>query len=157
MLDGNLGGNKALIKELSRYGALRVGAETFMEEARQQNLANLEIWRAVIKDQEFYLATKDPKNFFYASWIYHVARDQHVELPYNNCERLGDLVETGLGVLHLATIFPEDLFSIIKDANVMWRRMETSMTYKAKWTSPPHFGTSTGQKAPLVVTANAVL
>ena len=30
------------------------------------------------------------------------------------------------------------------------------MTYKAKWTNPPHFGTSTGQKAPPLITTNAV-
>ena len=79
-----------------------------------------------------------------------------LELQCNNFERLGDLVETGLGVLYLATIFPETLSILVKEPGVMWRRMETSMTYKVKWTDPPNFGTSTGQGAPSLVTTNEV-
>jgi hypothetical protein len=126
-LDKNLGENKARRKELSRYGALRLGADAFLKEAQ---LTGMEIWRAVVNNQEFYLATKYPMSSFYASWIYHVAREQNVELQYHNCERLGDLVETRLGVLYLATIFSQDLSEIVTEPGIIPRKMETSMTAK---------------------------
>ena len=54
-LDKNLGENKALRKELSRYGALRLGGDEFVNLAQQQDLLNVEVWRAVVKGQEYFL------------------------------------------------------------------------------------------------------
>ena len=116
----------------------------------------MDIWRAVANGQEYFLATQDPMNYVYASWIYHLSTVKGITPHYNNCERLGDLVEAGLGVLYLATIFPEASSNIVKEPGVMWRRIETSMTYKVKWADPPNFGTSTGQCAPSLVTTDAV-
>ena len=38
----------------------------------------------------------------------------------------------------------------------MWRRVETSMTYRVKWPHTPSFGTSTGQCAPPLAMTEAV-
>jgi len=54
-------------------------------------------------------------NYFYASWIYHLSIVQDIDLQDNKCDRLGDLVETGLGVLYLATIFPDALSEIVRE------------------------------------------
>ena len=56
------------------------------------------------------MATRDPN----ASWLYNVALGR--DMPYRNQERLGDLVEAGLGLLYLANMFPSDMMPIIKDA-----------------------------------------
>jgi hypothetical protein len=124
-LDDNLAHCKALRKELSRVGALRVDEEVFVEEANAQNFADFEVWRTTVENKEYYMATRDFMNQNHASWFRYVMSGKNFR--YSNCGRLGDLVEAGLGLLYLANMFPNDLKHIIKDTNKMWRRLETSM------------------------------
>jgi hypothetical protein len=152
-LDINLGNTQALRKELSRYGAWRLGADEFVNFAQQQDLVHVDVWRTVANGRDYFLATQDPMNGVYASWIYNLLKTQGY---YNKWERLGELVETGLGVLYLATFFPEDLACIIMEPGVMWRRLETSMTFRVNWPDTPSFGTSTEQCAPSLAMTQAV-
>jgi len=57
-LDKNLGETNAFRKELSRYGALRLGADEFVHLARQQDLLSVEVWRAVVRGQEYSFGNK---------------------------------------------------------------------------------------------------
>jgi hypothetical protein len=96
-LDDNLAHCKVLSKELSRFGAIRVDEELFVEEANAQNFADFEVWRTKVENKEYYMATRDVMNHNYAAWCYHVMSGKN--LRDSKCERLGDLVEAGLGLL----------------------------------------------------------
>jgi choline dehydrogenase-like flavoprotein len=61
-LDVNMQGNQALQKELSRYGALRVSEDVFLQEANAENLKIFDVWRTVLVGEEYYMATPDPTN-----------------------------------------------------------------------------------------------
>ena len=86
----------------------------------------------------YYLATYDPMNNVYASWLYHVANG--LQLPTSNIERLGDIAEAGLALLYLATMYPSNFAEIIPNPNLMWRRIETSIRSRETWTCPIKLG-----------------
>jgi hypothetical protein len=119
-LEENLTNNQPLQKELSHFGALRVPDEVFLETAAAEHLTDFQIWEATVDGDVYYLATRDPTNKVYAAWLYYVAKG--LNLPVNNCERLGDMVEAGLGLLYIASMFPSDFAQIIEEPNMMWRK-----------------------------------
>jgi hypothetical protein len=99
-LEENLMNNQPLQKELSHLAGVRVPDEVFMRTAIAEQLTYLEIWEATVDGDIYYLATRDPTNKVYAAWLYNVAKG--INMPFNNCEELGDVVEAGLGLLYLA-------------------------------------------------------
>ena len=101
------------------------------------------------------MATRDPMNQVYAAWLYNVAKGSN--LPYTNCERLGDVVEAGLGLLYLASMFTTDLEGIVDEPNTMWRRIETSIAAHHTWNCPLTFGRSTGRSAGQLITTPVIL
>jgi hypothetical protein len=53
---------------------------------------------------------------------------------------LGDIVEAGLGLLYLATMYPSNFVEIMPNPNLMWRRIETSIGSRDTWTCPIALG-----------------
>ena len=51
----------------------------------------------------FYQSVQDLSNYAYATWLQACAREAKIELPSNNQEKLGDMVEAALGLCHLAS------------------------------------------------------
>ena len=126
ILYDNLSFDKALLKELSRFGAVRLGQDKFVDEAIQENLRLYDIWIAESGGQRYYMATYDATNIVYASWFANVLGEDN--LLTTNVDRLGDMVERGLGFLYLASMFPKQMQHLMYDPNWMWRRIETSIT-----------------------------
>jgi hypothetical protein len=124
-LEENLMTNQPLQNGLSHFGALHVPDEVFMRTAVAEQLTDLEIWETTVNEDVYYLSTRDPTNHVYAAWLYHVAKG--MKMPFNNCERLGDVVEAGWGLLYLAPMFPSNFAEIVEEPNMMWRRIETSI------------------------------
>ena len=100
--------------------------------------------------ERYYLATYDPMNHVYATWLYNVANG--LRMPFTNVERLGDIVEAGLGLLYLASMCPSSFAEIITNPNLMWRRIETSMESRSTWTSSIKSGRSKRKKVGLLLT-----
>ena len=99
-------------------------------------LNDFDVWEAEVDGD--YLATYDPMNDVYAAWLYHITSG--LQLPAINIERLGDIVEAGLGLLYLATVYPSNFAEIIPNPNWMWRRIETSINSRETWTCPIKLG-----------------
>ena len=95
-MDENLIKRPTLRKALSHFGALRITSEVFKTVVIAEQLNDFDIWEAEVDGDRYYLATYDPKNNVYASWLHHVANGLH--LPTKNIDRLGDIVEAGLGL-----------------------------------------------------------
>ena len=136
-LDDNLKKRASLQKAVSHFGALRLTSKKFKEVIKEGRLKDFDVWDAEINGKMYYLATSDPMNEAYAAWLWHVLRGQ--QLPSLNRERLGDIVEAGLGLLYLAIMYPLNFRGIITEANWMWRRIETSMGSRKTWTCPIQF------------------
>jgi len=103
-LDDNLRKRPSLQKAVSHFGALGLTSEKFKEVIEEGRLKDFDVWDAEINGRMYYLATSDPMNEAYAAWLWHALRGQ--QLPSLNQERLGDIVEAGLGLLYLATMYP---------------------------------------------------
>ena len=80
-----------------------------------------------------------------------------LQLPAINIERLGDLVEAGLGLLYLATIYPSNFAEIIPNPNWMWRRIETSIKSRETWTCPIKLGKKDRKSTGMLVTTQEEL
>jgi hypothetical protein len=133
-LDDNLRKRPSLQKAVSHFGALRLTSEKFKEVIEEGKLKDFYVWDAEINGKMYYLATSDPTNETYAAWLWHALRGQ--QLPSLNQERLGDIVEAGLGLLYLATMYPSNFADFLPNPNLMWRRIETSMGSRDVWTCP---------------------
>jgi len=145
----NLSFDKSLLKELSKFGAIRISQDKLVDEAVQENLELYEVWMAESGGQKYYMASYDPTNIVYASWFANILGEDN--LPTTNCERLGDMVEAGLGFLYLATMFPQHMQPLMYDPTWMWRRIETSITSRRSWKSSFKFGKrKPGSSGPLV-------
>ncbi len=68
----------------------------------------------------------------YASWVYAIAGEQRERLYSTNRGRLGDMVETALGVCKLTDEYGDVLGKYLEDPNSMSNRIEpvsyTSLT-----------------------------
>jgi hypothetical protein len=137
-LDENLMKRPPLQKTLSHFGALHITSEVFKATVAAEQLTDFDIWEAEVDGDRYYLATYDPMNHVYAAWLYHVANG--LRLTTINIERLGDIVEAGLGLLHLATMYPSNFAEIMPNPNLMWRRIETSIGSRKTWTCPIQLG-----------------
>ena len=137
-LDENLMKRPQLQKAVSHFGALRVSSEKFKEAVAAGKLKDFDVWDAEVDGVRHYLATIDPMNEVYAAWLWNVTRG--LQLPSSNMDRLGDIVEAGLGLLYLATMYPSNFEGIVSNPNWMWRRIETSMRSQKTWTCPIKMG-----------------
>ena len=133
-LDDNLMKRPRLQKAVAHFGALRLSSEKFKEVVEEGKLKDFDVWDAEIDGSYHYLATFDPMNEVYAAWLWNVTKG--LRLPSLNMDRLGDIVEAGLGLLYLATMYPSNFKGIILNPNWMWRRIETSMRSQKTWTCP---------------------
>jgi hypothetical protein len=149
-LETNLSQNQPLQKALSHFGALRLQEELLAKTVVAEQLEDLEIWEAMVSGDRYYLATDDPTNQEYSAWLYNVANG--LKMPFTNCERLGDMVEAGLGLLYLASMYPSSFVTIIPDPNRMWRKIETSIASRVTWTCPIKFGTSPRKRVDPLIT-----
>jgi hypothetical protein len=149
-LEENLVKHQPLQKALSHFGALRVQDEVLAKTVVAEQLTDLEIWEATANGDLYYWATYDPRNHVYAALLYDVANGMN--MPFKNCKRLGDIVEAGLGLLYLASMFPSNFAEIIPNPNRMWRKIETSITSRATWTCPIKFGSSSRKEADPLIT-----
>jgi hypothetical protein len=116
-LDENLMKRPPLQKAVSHFGALRITGEVFKTIVAAEQLTDFDVWEAKVDGDRYYLATYDPMNHVYAAWLYHVANG--LQLPTINIERLGDIVEAGLGLLYLATMYPSNFAEIMPNTNLM--------------------------------------
>jgi len=66
-LFNNMSYDKVLVKELSRFGAVRISDIKLVDEAIQQNLKSYDVWIAESGGQRYYMATYDATNIVYAS------------------------------------------------------------------------------------------
>jgi hypothetical protein len=139
-LDENLKKHQPLQKALSHFGALRMRDQVLKGAVVAEQLTDYDIWDAEVNGDRYYLATYDPMNHVYAAWLYNVANG--LRMPFTNVERLGDIVEAGLGLLYLASMYPSSFTEIITNPNLMWRRIETSIDSRLTWTSSIKFGRS---------------
>ena len=62
------------------------------------------------------------------------------------------MVEAGLGLLYIASMFPSDFAQIIEEPNMMWRRIETSIASRSSWNCPNAFGSSKRRKPGQLIT-----
>ena len=137
-LCNNISYDKVLLKELSRFGAIRKSDQKLVDEAIQQNLRAYDVWMAESGGQRYYMATYDAGNIVYASWYANVIGEENLQTT--NVNNLGDMVEAGLGFLYLASTFPRHMQHLMRDPNWMWRRIETSLTSKRSWKTTVRFG-----------------
>ena len=137
-LDENLMKRPPLQNPLSHFGALRITSEVLKATVITEQLTDFDVWEAERDGDRYYLATYDPMNHVYAAWLYHMANG--VRMPTINVERLGDIVEAGLGLLYLATMYPSNFVEIIPNPNLMWRRIETSIESRQTWACPIKMG-----------------
>ena len=112
--------NQPLQKALSHFGALRVQDEVLAKTVVAEQLTDLEIWDATAKGDLYYLATDDPMKHVYAAWLYNGANGMN--MPFKNCERFGDIVEAGLGLLYLASMFPSNFAENHLHGLLKWTR-----------------------------------
>ena len=116
-LYNNISYNKVLLKELSRFGAIRKSDKKLVDEAVQQNLRAYDVWMAESGGQRYYMATYDAGNIVYASWYANVIGEENLQTT--NVNNLGDMVEAGLGFLYLASTFPRHMQHLMHDPNCL--------------------------------------
>ncbi len=94
--------------------------------------------------------TKDPMNQVYASWLCTIAGEKRDEIWSSNRERIGDIVETGLGVCKLIDEHVDTLGPFLGDPNSMSNRIETSiiMFMDSKLQRHYNFGKNRPPKGP---------
>ena len=72
-------------------------------------------------------ATTDPTNQVYAGWYVTIAGEKRINVWSNHRERLGDMVETALGLLKLIDENVNTLGWLVGDPNSMINRIEQSV------------------------------
>jgi hypothetical protein len=93
--------------------------------------------------------TKDPMNQVYASWLCTIAGACRNLIWSNNRERIGDMVETALGVCRLVDEYVDTLGYLIGDPNSMCGRIEASIQtfLESGFEKRYQFGTGTPSKS----------
>ena len=94
----------------------------------------------------YFVTVEDPGNQVYANWLTLIAGERFGELGITNQERLADIVEAGMGLCYLASVFPVQLHNHLARPNELWRMMETSLI--TAWGSGhiQYFGPQTKRK-----------
>ena len=112
---------------MSYYGALRCGNEEVQLALDKSELLQYRV-DVTFKDGIPYCrTTKDPMNQIYASWLCTIAGSCRNLIWSNNRERIGDMVETALGVCRLVDEYVETLGYLLGDPNSMSGRIEASI------------------------------
>ena len=97
-LDNRLIQHPLLRKELSYYGAIRCTTAEVLEALDKKQLLQYRVDIAH-KGHTFYCRmTMDPMNQVYANWLITIAGSRHRTLRTTNPLKLGDMVETALGL-----------------------------------------------------------
>jgi hypothetical protein len=91
---------------MSYYGAVRIDNTDFIDLSTHENLSGMDIWSAKVRGHNYYLATSDLTNPFYAGW--YLALCDQPRVARTNClrEALEDLVELGILICYLVSMFP---------------------------------------------------
>jgi len=126
-LNENIKKNQKFQKYLSHFRGVRMAAENVRRAAQR---GELQSYYPVMKIDPktnimHFVTVEDPGIKVYACWLHLVAGPRFEELGVANMERLADIVEAGMGLCYLASVFPVQLHDHLAQPNEMWRMMET--------------------------------
>ena len=126
-LDNRFIQHPLLRKELSYYGAIRCTIAEVLEAVEKKQLLQYRVDIAH-KGHTFYCRmTMDPMNQVYANWLITIAGSRHRTLRTTNPLKLGDMVETALGLCRFIDEYGEDIGWLLGDPNSMSGRIEASL------------------------------